>query len=442
LNGISEVLLGLSWELVKDAAVDLDASCVLFNAKGQFIESVYFGNLKSSNGAIVHTGDNRSGAAEGHGEEIVVNVKQIPAEVRALVFCVSSYSGERFTDVKSATVTIYNTSTKREAQICSFKLSQIQQQTAVIMGKMFRNDSEWVWHSMGTGLDGRSFGDLLPAMQTSLKDIIPGVVVAPKPDVLVLAKGEAVSLGSAGRDQCMRLRQVEFGLGWDMIGKEAVDLDASCVMFDSKNNCVDAVFFQKLQSDDGAVKHGGDNLTGAGEGDDEKILVDLSRVRPEVETLYLVVTSYQGHKFSKIKNAYVRVLPKGKPQELIRFQLSGKGGAQHTAMIMCKIYRRKTTSEAESDWFLKALGYGTNGSMYQDLLPDLRKELANRLKLSGDGFKYVPVMGKGGAITQHGKSPLPMWSIVLILAIFVYLVFLGSRNPTPDVTHSAPTRNR
>jgi tellurium resistance protein TerZ len=99
-----------------------------------------------------------------------------------------------------------------------------------------------------------------------------------------LAKGQKISLE---KEAGGGLSRIVMGLGWDVAQKKgflgklsgpgSVDLDASCVLFDEANNQVDAVWFQQLRSKDGSVQHTGDNLTGAGDGDDEQINVDYRR---------------------------------------------------------------------------------------------------------------------------------------------------------------------
>src|SRR6266487_5084788 len=100
---------------------------------------------------------------------------------------------------------------------------------------------------------------------------------------VTLLKGQQVSLTKRGGGS---LTQVRMGLGWDAMKKrglfgfrsQTIDLDASALLFDPAGQLVDQVWFRQLTSTDGSVRHTGDNLTGDGEGDDESIKVDLTRV--------------------------------------------------------------------------------------------------------------------------------------------------------------------
>jgi tellurium resistance protein TerZ len=189
-----------------------------------------------------------------------------------------------------------------------------------------------------------------------------------------LQKGQKISLD---KEAGGALTKIVMGLGWDAkkttgffgFGKkdQEIDLDASCAVFDEQNNPVDIVFFGQLQSKDGSIKHTGDNRTGAGDGDDEQIMVDLSRVPASVKALVFVVNSFTGQSFSQIENAFCRVINGANNQELAKYDLSCNGS--HTAMVMAKVYRHS------GEWKMHALGENTSGRTFQDLLPAMRAAL-------------------------------------------------------------------
>jgi tellurium resistance protein TerZ len=181
-----------------------------------------------------------------------------------------------------------------------------------------------------------------------------------------LSKGQKVSLTKAGGGT---LSKVRMGLGWDAMRKkglfgsrsQSIDLDASALLFDAAGNLVDQVWFQQLTSKDGSVQHTGDNRTGAGEGDDESIKVDLSRVPPTVATLVFTVNSFTGQDFSQIENAFVRLIDESDETEIARYDLTGTGS--HTAQIMAKV------SRDGQGWSMTALGNAASGRTFHDLLP-------------------------------------------------------------------------
>jgi tellurium resistance protein TerZ len=188
-----------------------------------------------------------------------------------------------------------------------------------------------------------------------------------------LSKGQKVSLEKRGGGSLSRVRM---GLGWDAAKKkglfgsrrQSIDLDASALLFDAAGSLVDQVWFRQLNSKDGSVHHTGDNLTGAGEGDDESIQVDLSRLPAAVNTLVFTVNSFTGQNFSQIENAYCRLLDEtAGDAELARYDLTGSGS--HTAQIMAKV------SRDGAGWSMTALGIPASGRTFHELLPALAGQL-------------------------------------------------------------------
>jgi tellurium resistance protein TerZ len=186
-----------------------------------------------------------------------------------------------------------------------------------------------------------------------------------------LQKGQKISLEKEAGGS---LNRVTMGLGWDVAkskgffgfggGKsESVDLDASCVLFDEANRPVDVVWFRQLKSRDGSISHSGDNRTGAGEGDDEQIVVELNRVPENVRSLVFTVNSFTGQNFSSVENAYCRLLNASNNQEVARFNLSVQG--PHTAQIMAKLYRHN------GEWKMHAIGENGVGRTFDDLMPQI-----------------------------------------------------------------------
>ena len=189
-----------------------------------------------------------------------------------------------------------------------------------------------------------------------------------------LQKGQKISLD---KEAGGALTKVIMGLGWDAIKTkglfgfgaktEAVDLDASCVMFDEANNLVDVVWFRQLKSKDGSIVHTGDNRTGAGEGDDEQIMVDLSRVPANVKSLMFTVNSFTGQSFAQVENGFCRIINAGNQQEVARYDLAVQGA--HTAQIMAKLYRHN------GEWKMHAIGENASGRTFDDLMPAIKAHL-------------------------------------------------------------------
>ena len=179
-----------------------------------------------------------------------------------------------------------------------------------------------------------------------------------------LQKGQKVSLtkDNAG------LSRVVIGLGWDEVQQkrgffapkpQAIDCDASALMLQSGRlvNQGDIVYFGNLRHQTGSVQHMGDNLTGAGDGDDEQIVVDLSSVPAQYDRIVIVVNIYQAlqrnQHFGMIQNAFCRLVDARNNTELCKYNLTESYPGM-TAMIFGEVYRHN------GEWKFNAIGQGTN----------------------------------------------------------------------------------
>lgn len=184
---------------------------------------------------------------------------------------------------------------------------------------------------------------------------------------LSLNKGSSLSLK---KDDGSVLTNVRLGLGWDaakrgLFGGGEIDLDASAVML-SGSNVVDTVYFGQLRSNDGSIVHSGDNLTGAGDGDDEVINVDLTRIPANVQSVVFVITSYSRQKFSTVKNVFARVIDATNGnKEVVRYNLAES--ANSTANVIAKITRDG------NGWAFAAIGEFTDGKTAQDTFPVVKR---------------------------------------------------------------------
>lgn len=193
-----------------------------------------------------------------------------------------------------------------------------------------------------------------------------------------LQKGQKISLN---KEAGTTLSRVIMGLGWDAVqtqkkglfgflgggGGDAVDLDASCLLFDEAKNLADVVWFRQLQSNDKSISHSGDNRTGDGDGDDEQITVELDAVPAGVKSLIFTVNSFTGQDFSQVQNAYCRIIDAQTGKEVARYDLSVQGS--HSAQIMAKLYRHN------GEWKMHAIGENGQGRTFQDLMPQILPHL-------------------------------------------------------------------
>ncbi len=171
-----------------------------------------------------------------------------------------------------------------------------------------------------------------------------------------LSKGGNVSLTKAAPG----LTAVTVGLGWDIRSTTGTDfdLDASAILVDAAGKVTgdkDFVFFNNLASADGSVKHLGDNLTGAGEGDDEQVNVDLATVPGAVDKIVFPVSIYdaesRSQSFGQVRNAFIRIVNQAGGAELARYDLS-EDASTETAMVFGELYR------SSGEWKFRAVGQG------------------------------------------------------------------------------------
>jgi tellurium resistance protein TerD len=172
-----------------------------------------------------------------------------------------------------------------------------------------------------------------------------------------------------GQRQSIDAPKFTVGLGWDSNSSstgESFDLDASVFLVGANGkipNDNHFVYYNNLKSPDGSVTHTGDNLTGAGDGDDEKIQIDLTNISPDVNEISFVVTIHHAdtrrQNFGQIRNSYIRILDQSNV-ELVKYELDEDFSIE-TAVEFGRIYKRN------NEWKFEAVGIGMKGGL-QDYL--------------------------------------------------------------------------
>ena len=177
-----------------------------------------------------------------------------------------------------------------------------------------------------------------------------------------LSKGQKVDLtkGNPG------LKSIMVGLGWDVNAFDSgadFDLDAAAFMLGANGRCPtekEFIFYGNLEHSSGSIKHMGDNLTGEGEGDDEEIHVDLSKIPPNVEKVAFTVTIYEAEarrqNFGQVSYSYIGILDQTTGAELIRYDL-GEDFSIETAIVVGELYRHN------GEWKFNAIGSGFQGGL-------------------------------------------------------------------------------
>ena len=187
-----------------------------------------------------------------------------------------------------------------------------------------------------------------------------------------LKKGQRISLTKEEPN----LKQIMCGLGWDVApksggffgGGKQFDLDSSVICLDADKKLTDVkniIYFGNLRHNSSAIAHQGDNLTGAGEGDDEVINIDLPLIPPSIVYLVFAINIYKCNNrrqdFSMVDNAFVRLVNRTNNKELARYNLSGAEYRGMTGMILAEVYRHN------NEWKMAAVGNGFKVATLADI---------------------------------------------------------------------------
>lgn len=176
-----------------------------------------------------------------------------------------------------------------------------------------------------------------------------------------LVKGANVSLSKEEPG----LTRILIGLGWDARATDGADfdLDASAFLLSAENKVRsddDFIFYNQMRSPEGSVEHTGDNRTGEGDGDDEAIKVDLSKVPGEIQKLAIAVTIHEAEdrrqNFGMVQNAFIRIVNDADGRELARYDLTEDYSVE-TALVFGEVYRNG------ADWKFRAVGQGYQGGL-------------------------------------------------------------------------------
>jgi len=169
-----------------------------------------------------------------------------------------------------------------------------------------------------------------------------------------------------GQRENINAPKFTIGLGWDTNSSSTgvdFDLDASVfILGDNKKVLSDShfIFYNNLKSPDGSVEHTGDNLTGDGDGDDEQIKIDLTKIDPSVKEICIVVTIHDAEtrkqNFGQVRNSFIRIVDDSNNTELVKYELEEDFSIE-TAVEFGRIYNR------EGQWKFEAIGMGQKGGL-------------------------------------------------------------------------------
>jgi len=170
-QGLRKVMFGLGWDPAEQKGgffgfgrksggdIDLDASALVFDANRRVIDTIWFRQLTGMQGAIRHSGDNRTGQGDGDDETISIDLAALPAQVSHIVITVNSFTGETFNQVENAFARLVDTSTGKE--IGTYKLAEKGAHTGVVMAALSRDGDTWSMKAIGEPMRGRTVQDMV-----------------------------------------------------------------------------------------------------------------------------------------------------------------------------------------------------------------------------------------------------------------------------------------
>jgi tellurium resistance protein TerZ len=359
---------------------DIDLGALLFDKAGKYVDAIYHAQRQLYGGALTHSGEGKSGA-----EQLELHTKQLPATLGFIVPFLLSHSGEPLSSVVDGVLTV-KVGVKSDARdepllgnvvpVCDhvdwsqeaaradgiMVAGNLPRITGMLVGRLFRvaSTDEWCYQPYTAFMPAvRTHDALIPLAQETLQQLQPRIQVQRGLEVRVLCKGESAPLEN-GLDHIM------IGLGWDEAKHSGaggnIDLDASCVLWRKGRVTTqqERIYFGNRTSDCRHVQHSGDNLTGRGEGDDERISVSLAGLGVDVQQLFFTITSFRGHALAGIASMFVRVIDATTKRELMRYNV-GSGGIvapkSETGLIVCKFVRC-----SQQQWEMHALGKPVAGA--------------------------------------------------------------------------------
>lgn len=378
--------VAVSWDK-GGQAVDVDLQAIVVDNRGTIIDAVYYNNLKALR-CITHSGDEQTGEKSGLDEVVWVGLTKLPPTVKMILFVVATHTGH-LRDVRNGMIHLLEE--KPSNEVAKFAMENSEEEVDLVAAMIRSDAGGWNLSVVDEpAQDGRHFIDILePCIGNFVRKHIPG---APRRQKVAFAmeKGAVFDL-----PQSNQMQNISACLGWDVAG-DGVDLDVSAVLLTNDGRPIDAVFFGNLSAH--GLEHSGDNLTGEGSGDDERIVCNLDQIPKQASQIFFVVNIYtRGVTFERVSNAYCRIVDSSEI-ELARYSLSE--GQQQNGLLISRLFR-----EVDGRWGFQAIGSFTKGRTWKDALPDIQATFGQRpqaLQLRG-----ASTMMFSGAAGGYESSPSP-----------------------------------
>eukprot|EP01083_Nonionella_stella_P000240 742_1 len=373
---VTAITCGIAWDFF-GTKIDLDVTVVALDTYSFEMDAAYYNQPSILGGSIIHSGDNKSGLGEGDDEEIQIDLSKLPPRCRSLWFIVNAFSGGNFKDVETARFTLYDGNDHSQT-LYSYGIGMAFNSTALLIGVLSVDDpysehKQWSFKMIEARGNGRNFVESKAILVDNLGLLYDEGILMERPrdrnQKYELEKGDLYVIDPA-------IVSLSVGLGWDP-DAGGIDVDASVIVFNkigdlssSNTFSMTEIVYFGMKDYVGAVRHGGDNLTGDGAGDDEVIAINLDKLNANeaADVLCLVINIYSGESsFRNIRNCFARLVDE-KNKELCRFNLTETCNTQ--AMIMCHVEKR-----SNGCWAMCPDGIGCSGTMAKHSVEDAIKIL-------------------------------------------------------------------
>jgi stress response protein SCP2 len=340
----------LSWR-TSPGAPDVDASALLLTRSGRVASDddfVFYNQPTHPSGTVRHPGKTAGLDA------VEIDLAAVRPDVDRIVLAASA-DGGTFGQLAELRVVVRDADTGRA--VADFPMSATTE-TAMVGGEFYRRDGRWKFRAIGQGYDSGLAG-LAGDFGIRVSEA-PSPAPAPVPPsepldaAPVTLDAGPVSLVKGGRVNLVKrgapLTRVVMGLGWAPAYRGLnIDLDASAVAYDANGERVGQVWFLHDEDLRGALRHSGDNLRGGSGGDDEQITVDLLAMPMAAVAVVFTITSFRGHRFTDVQNAFCRIVDAETNRELVRYDLTES--QPNTAVIMAMLRRADGAA-----WQMRAIG--------------------------------------------------------------------------------------
>eukprot|EP00917_Polyrhabdina_sp_WS-2016_P026216 GHVP01056281.1.p1 GENE.GHVP01056281.1~~GHVP01056281.1.p1 ORF type:complete len:236 (+),score=29.32 GHVP01056281.1:480-1187(+) len=207
---------------------------------------------------------------------------------------------------------------------------------------------------------------------------------------------------------------INIELGWETESRpKKLDLDVSCVILDKDSELLDAVYYNRLETLGGSIKHSGDNRSGNGAGDNELITVLLNKLPKEVDTLIFIINMFSpGKSFQDVKSAYCRVFEE--QGEICRYNI--KDFNESEGLILAQVYKK------QSRWIIQALGIPVTGRTFKESFYQNKKAFLAGQCLSLAESQYFIIKVISGFLSCLLKMVLTIVRIILWICLLIILV--------------------